>query len=336
MKFGVLQFFSWPDRRVPIQTVYDRAFERAEIMDKAGYDAVWLAEHHFSGYSVSPSVHMMGAHIASKTRNLRIGTAITLAAFYHPLRIAEEVALLDVLSGGRVNWGAGRGFDRVEFDAFGVSREESYPRFREAVEIVLEAWRSERLTYDGQFFSFRDIEVLPKPMQKPHPPVWIASSSPEAIAWSAAKGHSILMDPHSPHIEIGRKRSYYEAELKKNGHSIKGRDIPMARLVAVGKTEDEARSVAAAGAKWMFASYLDPKLKNMHSDLRSHEGRAEDRAMRSPESYLEEVIIHGTPESVTEQLKQLEEDISLNYLLCAPLSHESFTLFTEKVLPRFQ
>ena len=111
MKFGVLQFFSWPERRVPLETVYERALERIDVMDRTGYDAVWLAEHHFTTYSVCPSVHLMGMHVAGRTQNLRIGTAVSLAAFYHPLRLAEEVALLDVLSGGRVNWGAGRGFD---------------------------------------------------------------------------------------------------------------------------------------------------------------------------------------------------------------------------------
>src|SRR5262245_12559693 len=117
MKVGVLQFFSWPERRTAIETVYERALQRIEVMDRTGYDAVWLAEHHFHGFSVCPSVHMMGVHVAARTRRLRIGTAVSLAAFYHPLRLAEEVALLDVLSGGRVNWGAGRGFDRTEFQA---------------------------------------------------------------------------------------------------------------------------------------------------------------------------------------------------------------------------
>jgi alkanesulfonate monooxygenase SsuD/methylene tetrahydromethanopterin reductase-like flavin-dependent oxidoreductase (luciferase family) len=137
MKLGVLQFFSWPERRVDLATVYARASERIEIMDQTGYDAVWLAEHHFSSFSVCPSVHMVGTLAAARTKRLRIGTAVSLAPFYHPLRLAEEVALLDLLSGGRVNWGAGRGFARVEFTAFGVPPEESVSRFREAVEICL-------------------------------------------------------------------------------------------------------------------------------------------------------------------------------------------------------
>src|SRR5207237_8831709 len=113
MKLAVLQFFSWPERRVPLAAVYARALERIEIMDRAGYDAVWLAEHHFSSFSVCPSVHMMGMLAAARTPRLRIGTGRSRAPFYHPLRLAEEVALLDQVSGGRVNWGAGRGFARV-------------------------------------------------------------------------------------------------------------------------------------------------------------------------------------------------------------------------------
>src|ERR1700722_18222375 len=179
MKLGVLQFFSWPGRRGDLSTVFERALQRIEIMDRTGYDAVWLAEHHFSSFSVCPSVHMMGTLAAARTTRLRIGTAVSLAPFYHPLRLAEEVALLDVLSGGRVNWGAGRGFARVEFENFGVPLEESASRFREAVEIVLRAWTEERLNFNGQHFRFEDLEILPKPLQQPHPPVWMAGA-PEA------------------------------------------------------------------------------------------------------------------------------------------------------------
>ena len=105
MKVGILQFFGWRDRSVPLNSVYETALERFSIMDQTGYDAVWLAEHHFSSFSVCPSVHMMGTMAAARTKRLRIGMAVSLAPFYNPLRLAEEVALLDVLSGGRVNWG---------------------------------------------------------------------------------------------------------------------------------------------------------------------------------------------------------------------------------------
>ena len=109
MKVGVLQFFSWPERRVPLHTVYERALQRIVTMDAAGYDAVWLAEHHFTTYSVCPSVHLMALAAAQRTERLRIGTAVSLAALYHPLRLAEDFATLHTLSGGRALRGGGRG-----------------------------------------------------------------------------------------------------------------------------------------------------------------------------------------------------------------------------------
>ncbi|HVN36538.1 MAG TPA: LLM class flavin-dependent oxidoreductase [Myxococcota bacterium] len=333
MKFGVLQFFSWPERRVPLDTVFARALQRIEIMDRTGYDAVWLAEHHFSGFSVCPSVHVMGAHVAARTQRLRIGTAVSLAAFYHPLRLAEEVALLDVLSGGRVDWGAGRGFDRTEFENFGVTLEESAARFREAVEIVLAAWKSDRIDFDGRFHHFHGVEVLPKPLQKPHPPVWVAASSESAIEWAAQQGHSILMDPHAAHVEIGRKRALYRKLLVENGHSPEGREIPTARLLAVAPSEAEAREVARRGASWIVGSYMG----DAHAMIFDPKNLTGLNAIPEPaERSVKGSVIHGTPESVTEQIQKLQQEIGLEYLMCAPLSHESFVLFTEKVLPKLR
>jgi alkanesulfonate monooxygenase SsuD/methylene tetrahydromethanopterin reductase-like flavin-dependent oxidoreductase (luciferase family) len=333
MKFGVLQFFSWPDRRIELRTVYDRAFQRIDMMDQTGYDAVWLAEHHFSSYSICPSVHMMGVHIASRTKNLRIGTAISLAAFYHPLRLAEEVALLDVLTEGRVNWGAGRGFDPKEFAMFGVDPKESAARFHEAVEIVQAAWLNERMTHHGEYWDFDDVEVLPKPHQQPHPPMWVAASSESAIDWAGEKGYNILMDPHSSGALIAEKIKRYRAVLESNQHVAEDRDIPVARLLAVGKTESEAKEIAHAGAQWMSGGYMKLSAKTGQGSANEVFGVKEGED--PVERYVRDVVIHGTPESVTDQIHQLRDEMGLNYLLCAPLSHSSFVSFTENVLPKF-
>jgi len=328
MKLGVLQFFSWPERRVDLAAVYARALERIEIMDRTGYDAVWLAEHHFSSFSVCPSVHMVGTLAAARTKRLRIGTAVSLAPFYHPLRLAEEVALLDLLSGGRVNWGAGRGFARVEFTAFGVPPEESASRFHETVEIVLKAWTEEKLTFSGEHFRFEDVEVLPKPVQQPHPPVWVAVSSEGAIDWAAGRGFSVLMDPHSSGPEIGAKQRYYADKLADAGFSDTGRDIPIARLVAIADNTSKATEVARDGAEWILNSYLSAQ----HRPVMTHSFWSE--GVDPIQRYLDEVILHGTPDKVLDEILRLREEIGLDYLLCAPLSHQSFMLLTEQVLPR--
>jgi len=329
MKVGVLQFFGWPDRRVPIRSIYERALERIEVMDRSGYEAVWLAEHHFQAFSVCPSIHMMATVAATRTRRMRIGTAVSLAAFYHPLRLAEEVALLDVLSGGRVNWGAGRGFHRQEFEVFGVAPEESAARFREAVDIVLAAWRNERLTFTGRFHSFENVEVLPRPLQQPHPPVWLAASSEDSIRAAARDGFAILMDPHSTHTEIARKTQLYRDSLRAAGHDPATREVPTARLVAIADTAERAAEVARRGARWLVDSYANaqavaPSGKGMFMPFDSPE---------PVERYMNGVIIHGTAAAVTDELRRLEADMPLGSLLLAPLSEETFRRFTDDVLP---
>jgi alkanesulfonate monooxygenase SsuD/methylene tetrahydromethanopterin reductase-like flavin-dependent oxidoreductase (luciferase family) len=329
MKVGILQFFGWRDRSVPLNSVYQTAVDRFSIMDQTGYDAVWLAEHHFSSFSVCPSVHMMGTMAAARTKRLRIGMAVSLAPFYNPLRLAEEVALLDVLSGGRVNWGAGRGFERSEFAAFGIPGEESAPRFHETVDIVLKAWINQRLTYQGKFFQYDGVEVLPKPFQKPHPPVWMAASSTPAIDWAASQGHSILMDPHSSRADLIRKRRHYATMLVEAGHSDADRTIPMARLVAVDETKEKASAVATRVAEWTLTSYVGPKHSaNVRQEARNFGGK------NPIDFYVDDVMIHGTAESVVDQIQSFAADIGMTYLMAAPMSGRSFQLLTDKVLPR--
>src|SRR5579871_2089093 len=241
---------------------------------------------------------------------------------------SEEVALLDILSGGRVNWGAGRGFARVEFEAFGIPPQESASRFRETVEIVLQAWTHEKLHFAGQNFAFDGVEVLPKPLQKPHPPVWMAASSDEAIDWAAGRGFAILMDPHSTAAEIGRKRRRYRDKLAAAGFSEAGRDIPVARLVALADSAGKAAAVARAGAEWILNSYLGAQHRPV---LQTNFTPAGVDPVRR---YVDEVVLHGTPDAVADQIAALRDEIALDYLICAPLSHESFLLLTDKVLPR--
>jgi len=337
MKFSVLQFFSWPQRRVALSTVYERAMQRMETMDKTGYNAVWLAEHHFTDYSVCPSVHMMGLHVASKTHHLRIGTGISLAAFYHPLRLAEEVALLDVLTGGRVNWGAGRGFDPTEFKAFGVPKEESYTRFREAVEIVHAAWNNERLNWDGNYWHFEDVEVLPKPLQQPHPPSWIGASSEGSLRWAAKQGYSIMLGPHSHYTDVAKKHEMYRMELEAQGHTFEGREIPMTRFIAVANTDAGAEEIARRGAKWLVGAYVNASKSSSALAMATLRRDARGERQLDPvDHYLDGVAIHGSPERVVDQIHMLREEMFLDSLMLAPLSHSSFVMFTEKVLPHFQ
>jgi len=169
---------------------------------------------------------------------------------------------------------------------------------------------------------------LPKPAQLPHPPVWIAASSEGAIDWAARRGFSILMDPHSSAPEIGVKRRHYAEKLAASGFSETGRDIPIARLVAIAGNSEKAAEVARGGAEWILNSYLGAQ----HRPIM--QGSFTPAGIDPIQRYLDEVILHGTPDKVGDEILRLREEIGLDYLLCAPLSHQSFMLLTDKVLPR--
>ena len=203
----------------------------------------------------------------------------------------------------------------------------------------MQAWQNERLTYHGDFYHFENVEVLPKPIQQPHPPVWLAATSPGAVSWCAQNGHTILMDPHGTHRDIAIKRALYQEELEKAGHSMEGREIPMARNIALAATQQEAEQVARNGARFMFGSYLAPGVgavpaegtKTVPPESFQPETGGEDPVAR----YVNDVVICGTPEKVVDDLQEMQETLPLEYLMCTPLSHSSFEIFTDKVLPHF-
>jgi alkanesulfonate monooxygenase SsuD/methylene tetrahydromethanopterin reductase-like flavin-dependent oxidoreductase (luciferase family) len=331
MKVGLLQFFSWTGR-VPVSTVYDRAMDRVAMMEDSEYDCIWLAEHHFTTYSVCPSVTLMGTHIAGKTKRLRIGTAVTLNAYYHPLRLAEELSMLDVFSNGRLNWGSGRGFDPTEFRLFNVTPEDVYDRFRETADIVQKAWKHERFSHHGKYFHFDDVLVLPRPFQVPHPPVYLAASSPDSVRKAAKDGYTIMLDPHSSNGEIHYKRQLYQQVMEENGHVVGDRDLPIVRYVALGETRAEAEEVARYSAAWTVGAYANPnKSGRPREQIPGHE---RDPHVDPVERYLNDVAIVGTASEVVDRLKQLETEIPMNYLMLAPMSQDTFVRFTKDVLPK--
>ena len=189
--------------------------------------------------------------------------------------------------------GAGRGFDATEFKAFGVPPQESHGRFREAVEIVLAAWQNERLTWDGDYWHFENIEVLPKPLQQPHPHTWIAAGSPDSVCWAAAQGYSIMLGPHTHYTDLGQKREIYRKKLEAHGHIIAGRDIPMARLLAVAETDQAAEAIARRGAQWLVDAYVNPaKAANAVAMVTSRHDQ--NGGILDPmELYLDGIIIMG-------------------------------------------
>ena len=174
---------------------FDTLIEQVEVAEELGYDAVWFTEHHFSQYGRA-SVPVLAAQAIERTSRIRISTAVVVLPFQHPLRVAEDWATLDHLSGGRVDVGIGRGNQPAEFKGFDIPMDEAEQRFSEALDILRRAWTEERFAYDGRFWRFPEIEVLPKPLTKPHPPLWQAALSDYTVQKVIDRGINGLIGPY--------------------------------------------------------------------------------------------------------------------------------------------
>src|SRR5438132_704262 len=192
MKFGTFHLFQkppgWGD-----EDVFRAELEQIEKAEDLGFDAAWLAEHHFQWYGIATDLMVIAGWVAARTQRVRIGTAIVVLPFHNPVRLAEQAATIDIMSGGRLDFGVGRGYQAAEYAGFGISMDESRARFNEGMEVVLKAWTEETFSYDGVYTKINEVSVLPKPVQKPHPPVYVASwMTPETIKYAAERGFPIL------------------------------------------------------------------------------------------------------------------------------------------------
>ena len=193
MQFGV--FYEWPNpENGDWSRLFNEGLEQIQYAEEMGYDFVLIAEHHFSNYGNSPAPLLQAAHIAQATSRIKIATGILVLPIWQPLRLAEEVAVLDHLSNGRFVCGVGRGYQPHELDRFGVTVEESYGRFQETLDVLIKAWtETESFTYDGQYIKVEQPTVVwPKPKQLPHPPLWMAGTSDDSIRIAAERDMALF------------------------------------------------------------------------------------------------------------------------------------------------
>src|SRR6516225_10820724 len=191
MKFG-LHFQSFSGSQSPVQWYRD-TLEQAVYAEALGFESVWPVEQHFiSDLSILSAPLLFLAAAAERTKTLRLGIAIILLPLSHPIRVAEEIATLDVLSNGRVEFGIGRGAIPAHFSGFGIPQAESRDRFIEGLEIILAAWQKPRVSYHGRFFQVDDLAVVPKPVQQPHPPLRVACNSADTFETMGRLGYPIF------------------------------------------------------------------------------------------------------------------------------------------------
>ena len=174
IKFGTFLLMQSPSARSS-QEIYSRAIDIAQAAETLSFRNVWLAEHHFSTYGYLSRPAQLATFIAAKTTRLRVGTAVIVVPLHHPLVIAEEIATLDQLAGGRVDIGLGRGYQHYEFERLGLELDSARSRWEESVDVILKAFRGEPFSYEGKLFTIPETSVFPQPLQKPHPPIWVTA-----------------------------------------------------------------------------------------------------------------------------------------------------------------
>jgi alkanesulfonate monooxygenase SsuD/methylene tetrahydromethanopterin reductase-like flavin-dependent oxidoreductase (luciferase family) len=198
MRCGLNFFPSCRPERKSAEVYFREALDLCVLADSLGYATVKIVEHYFrsyGGYSPSPLIFLAAA--AQRTRHIRLVTGAVLPAFNHPLKLAAELAMVDCISGGRLDVGFARAFLPHEFEAFEVSMEESRARFEEGIAAVRRLWTEDQVTFEGRFHRFKDVTLLPRPVQKPHPPMLVAAiSTPESFVWAGEQGYGLMFVPY--------------------------------------------------------------------------------------------------------------------------------------------
>src|SRR5258708_19393110 len=236
VKFGYVMGFRNPRERSQLREgdFYSAMFEQNEYLDQAGFDTVWTTEHHFTDDGYLAATMPMLAAMAAHTRRVKIGSFVLLGPFYHPLRLAEDAALVDVISNGRLRLGIGVGYRREEFDIFQISRKERVGRTLEAIEILKRAWTGERFDFEGKHFNFKNARVLLKPISPKGPELLWGGMNPESIKRKATLGLGFACN-----LGSGEIRKYHEA-LRKLGKDPAAYRGGNPRQGYVGDSEDQA------------------------------------------------------------------------------------------------
>jgi len=272
-----------------------------------GYHSSFTVEHHFTGFGqVSASLNLL-TYLAALTSTLRLGTAVMTLPWHNPVLLAEQAATLDLLSNGRLDFGVGKGYRFNEFNSFGISMDESEPRFLESIEIMKKCWvNDERWSYNGQFWSYNDIIVEPPCAQAPHPPLWLAAGHPDSIKTVAKMGANLLLDQFSPKNTVLERVRVFRESLRDNAQAGAPQQIALARALYIAK--DEADKMEAIERRMNARAKVDalsqrPDGQNK-SSIMTHKGS---------EEALDGALI-GTIDEIVQRLFELRSG-GVDYIL---------------------
>jgi len=322
---------------------YQDLIAQIELGDVLGFDTVWLGELHFSrAFSILADPLMVLAAAAQRTTRIRLGTAVTLLPLHNPVKIAEEAAVADILSDGRLEFGVGRGTAPIHYAGYDIPQEESRDRFEEALDFILQAWTQERFSFQGKYFRTPDLTVVPKPVQAPHPPVRIAANSPDTFPLAARRRLPIFATPLiNPPDKLKEGLAVYRDALPAGTRG----DTALAFPVHVTTGRAQARQDCEAGLLH-FLREAGERLRPLgDSDIKTFEAFRQVLARIDKMKYEDfdrDMAVFGDPEYCVQRVQALRREYEMDEFICyfnqgGLMSHtmvrESMTLFAREVLP---
>ena len=348
-EFGMFHEFQRRNGQTDAEA-FAELFAQVDAAERGGLDVMWLAELHVAPErSVLAAPLTVASAIAVRTKHMKIGIAVQVLPLCHPLRLAEEVATVDHISQGRLIFGVGRsGFPRT-YEAYGVPYGESRERFAEVLEILRRAWTEERFSHAGRFHQFKDVHLVPKPLQRPHPPIRIAATSADTYPGIGKLGFPIFVAVRLGTLEeLGPNIKAYREAYAAAGHRGSG-EVYLRVPVYVAETLARARSEPEESIMHLYRT-VGAQIEDSASraGVRDIEERAERGSKLQSVTYeaaLSEKVIVGTPEMVADRIAELRDKLGLNGILaemnCGGLISDanvqrSLQLLCEDVVPRFR
>ena len=348
MDFGLF-FLMQRDEAWSERHVYDSALTQMLAAESLGYQSVWIAEHHFNDYGLCPTPPVLASFVAARSSVLRVGMGVSLLPLHHPVDLAEQLAVLDVVSDGRLDVGIGRGGTLQDYQTFQSDRADSRARVEEGIAIMRACWSGEPFDFKGRFHSADRLHVRPRPVQQPHPPLFIATNSEDSVLSAARLGMPTLSSFFVPLAELQSRHRLYRETALASGHSKEQveeceRQSWLMRAVHVAPDRD----AALRGAEGPFMGYQH-KMARLRSDAAGGSVPGSfDRSLlrlRPFEDYLDDGwLMVGSPDEVRESLQRYLDAAGFQrvmLLMALPgletdLAMRSMRLFAEKVAPALE
>ncbi|MSQ48019.1 MAG: LLM class flavin-dependent oxidoreductase [Deltaproteobacteria bacterium] len=345
MEFGLFSLFDFfPDRQNEV-TYYKDTIDLIVLAERLGFDSVWLGEEHFYSFGICPSPQIFLTALARETSRIRLGTAISLLPFENPLRKAEDFAMVDILSNGRLNFGVGRGSIAKHFEGFRVPPQQSRARYEEALTIIKKAWTEETFSHEGAFWQIPAISVSPKPVQKPMPPIYRGTVMMESFEIAAAVGDNAFVVPwlSGPHQDVQKRVQRYRAALKEHGHAPKRTTFIFFMFV------DQDHQVALREGREVTGAYAQRTTQFLATTEQANLPKTHPLAqfltlVRSMPDHIEERAVVGTPAECRRRLHELDDEFGLDQVAFyfhagardPKRARQSMELFAQEVMPEFR